>query len=315
MLDQISKDTFQNQVDVTKVYDLVVIGAGVAGLNALYAATQYLPKGSSVLLIDEKPMAGGMWNTAYDFVRLHQPHPMFTVGDLRWDWNKPRDYLARRDEVRNHLSSSLEPVAKLVNLDCCFETKVVSCSEVETTERHRAKIVFHRNDQADQQVTIEARQTVYAPGLNYKKTHPLALSTGAVTSIIPQNLLKTLKSQPDAPVYVVGGGKTGMDTVLAVLALGDGRKVSLINGRGTNFLNRTKYIPNGFKRWTSGLPVSRLFRELALKFDGDNETETIDHFRHHHATDTQSPNGVFLYGLQSEQEHRRIEQPHLIGPN
>ncbi|PSL17794.1 FAD-dependent oxidoreductase [Shimia abyssi] len=306
MLDQISKDTFQNQVDVTKVYDLVVIGAGVAGLNALYAATRYLPKGSSVLLLDEKAMAGGMWNTAYDFVRLHQPHPMFTVGDLRWDWRKPRDYLARRDEVRDHLSSSLESVAKLVNLDCCFETKVVSSNEVGTSEGYRARIVFHRNDHPDQKATIEARQAVYAPGLNYKETQPLAFSTDAVASIIPQDLLETLKSHPSTPVYVVGGGKTGMDTVLAVLAKGDGRKVSLINGRGTNFLNRTKYIPNGLKRWTSGLPVSRLFRDLALKFDGDNETQTIDHFRRHHATDTQSPNGVFLYGLQSEEEHHRI---------
>jgi hypothetical protein len=52
-----------------------------------------------------------MWNTAYDYVRLHQPHPMFTVGDMKWAWNKPRDYLAKRDEVRDHLASSVQAVA------------------------------------------------------------------------------------------------------------------------------------------------------------------------------------------------------------
>ena len=68
-----------------QVFDLVVIGAGISGLNALYAAADYLPKDASVLLLAQKAAPGGMWNTAYDYVRLHQPHPMFTVGDLKWD--------------------------------------------------------------------------------------------------------------------------------------------------------------------------------------------------------------------------------------
>ena len=80
-------------------YELAVVGAGVAGLNALNAATEYLPRGARVLLVDQKEMAGGMWNTAYDYVRLHQPHPMFPVGNMRGRWRTPRQYLAARDEV------------------------------------------------------------------------------------------------------------------------------------------------------------------------------------------------------------------------
>ena len=71
-------------------------------------------------------------------------------------------------------------------------------------------------------------------------------------------------------------------------------------------LNRTKYIPTGVKRWTSGALASRLFRDLALNFDGDNEDHTIQHFRAQHSTAPGSDNGVFLYGLQSEEEHQRI---------
>ena len=124
--------------------------------------------------------------------------------------------------------------------------------------------------------------------------------------IIPQRLLETIAANPDAPVYVVGGGKTGMDTVLATLAEDPGRKISLINGRGTNFLNRTKYLPMGLKRWTSGELVSRLFRDLALNFDGDNEDHTITHFRRHHATAPNSSNSVFLHGWLSEDELARV---------
>ncbi len=75
-------------------FDLVVVGAGIAGLNALFAATYYVPSGARVLLIDQKTAAAELWNMAYDYVRPHQPPPMFTVGDLEWDWQNP--HLARQ---------------------------------------------------------------------------------------------------------------------------------------------------------------------------------------------------------------------------
>lgn len=306
MLDQTSSEkAHESQVDVVH-FDLVVVGAGVAGLNALYAAVQYLPMTARVLLIDQKDGAGGMWNTAYDYVRLHQPHPMFTVGDLKWAWNKPRDYLAKRDEVRDHLASSVEVVGKVVHLSTQFGHTVTTCDEVETDRGYRARLTVHPNGHPEQVSTIEARRAIHASGLNYRLADPLALSSNNVFSIIPQDLSKTLAAHPRAPVCVVGGGKTGMDTVLAILAADPERRVSLINGRGTNFLNRTKHIPTGVKRWTSGELVSRIFRETALNFDGDNEDDTIRHFRTHHSTAPDSENGVFLYGLQSEEENDRV---------
>lgn len=96
--------------------DLAVVGAGVAGLNALYAAAQYLPKSARVLLIDQKDGPAGMWNIAYDYVRLHQPYSMFTVGDLKWASRMPRDYRPGRDEVLDHLASSIDAVRKTVSL-------------------------------------------------------------------------------------------------------------------------------------------------------------------------------------------------------
>jgi cation diffusion facilitator CzcD-associated flavoprotein CzcO len=83
--------------------DLCIIGAGIAGLNALFAATQYLPATARVILVDRNPTCGGWWTQTYDYVRLHQPHQMFTVGDLEWLWDKPREYLATGSEVLWHL--------------------------------------------------------------------------------------------------------------------------------------------------------------------------------------------------------------------
>ena len=286
--------------------DLVVIGAGIAGLNALYVSTEYLDKDAKVLLIDQKDAAGGMWNTAYDYVRLHQPHPMFTVGDMKWDWKKPADYLAARDEVQAHLASALKPIGERVTLATEFGHTVVSCREVETPNGHRAEVTFHPNDASASIRTLHAKRAIYASGLDYRMASPLPLSSSDVISIAPGDVSATLSQHPDAAVYVVGGGKTGMDTVLAALSDNPNRKVSLISGRGTNFLNRTKYIPTGLQRWTSGMLVSRLFHDLASNFDGDNEDDLMAYFRKTHSTDTTTMNGVFLYGLQSEGEKDRI---------
>jgi len=53
--------------------------------------------------------------------------------------------------------------------------------------------------------------------------------------------------------------------------------------------------------------VSRLFRDIALNFDGENEDHTLAHLRRQHSTNTKADHGVFLYGLQSEDEQARIE--------
>lgn len=287
-------------------YELAVVGAGVAGLNALNAATDYLPRGARVLLVDQKDTAGGMWNTAYDYVRLHQPHPMFTVGDLRWKWRKPRQYLAARDEVRSHLSSSLDPIANKVCLETRFGQTVERCAEVETSNGPMAELFIRPNGNSGEKRSVVAKRAIYASGLNYSLAEPLAFSSQQVLSIIPQDLLPTLKDNPDAPVFVIGGGKTGMDTVLATLAADAERNVTLINGRGTNFLNRTRYLPTGFKRWTSGQLASRVFKEIATAFDGANEDQLIEYIRRNLSTDPVSESGAFLYGLQSEEEHARI---------
>ena len=48
MLDQSNRGAVSEGDAETACYDLVVVGAGIAGLNALYAAVQYLPKNARV---------------------------------------------------------------------------------------------------------------------------------------------------------------------------------------------------------------------------------------------------------------------------
>jgi len=308
MLDQ--PETFPSPEQTSlegKTYDLVVIGAGIAGLSALNSASQYLPKGAHALLLDQKAAPGGMWTVAYDYVRLHQPHPMFTVGDMKWDWTKPRHYLATRDEVQSHLEKCLLQIGANLLLTQHFGHTVSSCTEVMTSKGPQARVTFHPNDNPDQKMTVTADQVIEAEGLNYRQPIPLALSSRSVFSVAPDALRVTLSQNPSAPIFVVGGGKTGMDTITEVLNRDPGRQITLLAGKGTDFLNRTDYLPVGIKRWISGRPLSRIFHEQATLFNGDNEAEVLAHFRTKYATQRGSRNQQLFYGLLSEDELGRIE--------
>ena len=82
--------------------EVCIVGAGIAGLNALFVASRYLSRDQRVILIDRREGVGGMWVDTYPYVRLHQPHGMFTAGNIKWTLGQDRSYLATKGEVLEH---------------------------------------------------------------------------------------------------------------------------------------------------------------------------------------------------------------------
>src|SRR5262249_20226106 len=107
-------------------YDVAVVGAGLAGLNALAVASKYLTKDDRVLMVDRRSRAGGMWVDTYPYVRLHQPHPFFTAADIKWTLDADRAHLATKDEVLDHFSHCVEVVKGRVDLDQWLGTEFLS---------------------------------------------------------------------------------------------------------------------------------------------------------------------------------------------
>jgi hypothetical protein len=110
----------------------------------------------------------------------------------------------------------------------------------------------------------------------------------------------------DEPVWIVGGGKTGMDTAHALITEQPGREVNLIAGPGTFFTSRDRAFPLGLRRWRAGEPPSVVFSEWARRFDGTNEDEVANWYRRNHGTWLTPETGNFFAAIISERENQTI---------
>jgi len=245
-------------------YEVCVVGAGIAGLNALTVASGYLSRDQKVVLIDRRERVGGMWVDTYPYVRLHQPHPFFTAGNIKWTLGANPSHLATKNEVLDHFQHCLDVIKERVQLTTYFGAEFESHHESPGNVRITARSSDGRP------LVIHAKRLIKANGFDIVPNDPLDISSDRVKSVSPDycDMRGEAMRTSSGPVWVIGGGKTAMDTAHALITEYPGREVNLVAGPGTFFISRDRMFPNGTRqRWTGTLP-SELFTELALRFDG-----------------------------------------------
>src|SRR6202046_365901 len=282
--------------------DVCIVGSGLAGLNALFVASQYLSRDQKVILIDRRRRVGGMWVDTYPYVRLHQPHGMFTAGNIKWTLGQKRSYLATKGEVLDHFAYCLEVIKQRVRVDELFGWEFQSDQELDG----KVQIICRSPD--GKQVVVEANRLIKAYGFRVTPNDPLEFSSARVESVSPDSCDMRCGEirASDAPVWIVGGGKTAMDTAHALITECPGREVNLVAGSGTYFLSRDRLLPAGVRRWLSGTPVSNLARESARRFDGRNEQEVASWLRAQYGVWSTPETGNLLFGVLSELENLTI---------
>ena len=161
--------------------DVCIVGAGIAGLNALFVASRYLSRDQKVILVDRRPRVGGMWVDTYPYVRLHQPHPMFTAGNIKWTLGQDPSYLATKGEVLDHFQHCLNVIKQRVRVDEYFGWDVESArGEQRGGSRHCQISGWPR-------CVIEAKRLIKAYGLAVTPNDPLEVSSARVESVSPDH--------------------------------------------------------------------------------------------------------------------------------
>lgn len=282
--------------------DVCIVGAGIAGLNALFSASRYLSRNDRVILIDRRPRVGGMWVDVYPYVRLHQPHPMFTAGNIRWTIGKDRAYLATKGEVLDHFQHCVDVIRERVRVDEYFGWEFESQEEADGIVRVTASAADGR------MLVVEAKRLIKAYGLGITPNEPLHVSSTRVHSVSPDycDVRTGDIGASDAPVWIIGGGKTAMDTAHALITTHPGRQVNLVAGQGTFFSNRDRLFPSGARRWCGGAPTSTVGARLSRRYDGTNEAEVQGWYRATFGTLLTPQADNFVLGVLSEAENRTI---------
>jgi hypothetical protein len=278
------------------------VGAGLAGLNALFVASRYLSRDQKIILIDSRERVGGMWVDTYPYVRLHQPHPMFTAGNIKWTLGQDRSYLATKNEVLDHFEYCLNVIKARVRVDELFGWTMESCSETDGIVR-----VTCRSSDGRLRV-IETKRLIKAYGFRALPNDPLEMSSTRVQSVSPDfcDMRGDDMRASGAPVWVIGGGKTAMDTAYALITEYPGREVNLVAGSGTFFGSRDRFFPTGARRWWGGEMLSSLGTEVTRRFDGTNESDVWNWHRATYGTWVTPETGNFLLGVLSESEKETI---------
>ncbi|EHB50460.1 FAD dependent oxidoreductase [Mycolicibacterium rhodesiae JS60] len=286
----------------TEHCEVCIVGAGLTGLNALFVASRYLSRGERVILVDRRERVGGMWIDTYPYVRLHQPHPMFTAGNIGWTLGQDPAYLATKTEVLDHFQYCLDVIRQRIRVDEFFGWEVESHDEIDGTVR----IDCHSS--GGQRMVIEADQLINAIGFQVKPNDPLELSSDRILSVSPDfcDMRSDEMRSSGAPVWIIGGGKTAMDTAHTLITEYPGREVNLVAGSGTYFINRDRFFPTGVRRWWRGKSFTALGAEVTRRFDGTNEMVVADWFRSTYGTWLTPHAGNFLLGVLSESENNAI---------
>ena len=287
---------------VTDGCDVCIVGAGLAGMNALFVAAQYSSRDQRIILIDRRERLGGMWVDTYPYVRLHQPHPMFTAGDIRWTLDRDRGYLATQPEILDHFEHCLEVIRQKVTVEVLLGCEMESDTEADGIVRLICRTADGRRR------VITTPRLIKAAGFEVTPNAPIDVRSDAVQSVSPDfcDMRTGDIGASDTPVWVIGGGKTGMDTCHALIASQPGREVNLVAGSGTFFLNRDKAFPSGSRRWWAGTMPSASGAQMLSRFDGTNERDAGAWFRNAHGTWPTADADSYVLGIMSEAESRAI---------
>jgi len=220
--------------------DYLVVGAGAMGMA--FVDTLLTETDASIVMVDRRDKPGGHWNTAYPFVRLHQPSSFYGVnsvvlGSDRIDdrgGNEGLYELASGNEIVSYFDQIMTrrfmPSGRVQfypNCNYIGESRfssAVSGEAYAVTSNHKVVDATYMN--------------VSVPSMR-----PPSYDVADDAICIPVNDLPK-HATVDRDYVVVGGGKTAMDAVLWLLTNGcDPSAIRWIRPRDSWLLDRALIQP------------------------------------------------------------------------
>lgn len=107
-------------------YDVIIIGAGISGINAAYRLQNQAPPGTTYIILEARDTIGGTWDL-FRYPGIRSDSDIFTFG-FSWNpWPK-QETLAMGPEIKQYMIQSAKAAGIYENIH--FENKVRSANWV-----------------------------------------------------------------------------------------------------------------------------------------------------------------------------------------
>ncbi len=231
----------------TLTTDYLIVGSGAVGMA--FADVLFHETTARMVIVDRHHGAGGHWNDAYPFVRLHQPSAYYGVN------SKPLGTNSKDTTGLNVGMYERATSAELVSYYEQLMQQFVASGRVQYFPMsdyvgdwdgdHRFKSLMSGEET---QVTV-AKKIVDTTHLNtaVPSTHPPKYELAEGVRCVPLNDLPKIRNMKTAPsgYVVVGAGKTGVDACLWLLENGTPPDaITWIKSRDSWYLNRLCVQPS-----------------------------------------------------------------------
>lgn len=210
-------------VNVALECDYLVIGGGAMGM-AFADVVLRENRTVSIVMVDRHARAGGHWNDAYSFVRLHQPAVYYGVPSEELSRMKPngeadRTHLSSQAEVLRYyelVMDKLKSTGRFRYLPQC-EAQLPSMPPATGTKHHIRSLISRglTYEVVAHKKVVDARYLE----ADVPSIRPPKFEVDQGVQLVPINGLSTIGrgTAPYSGYVVLGAGKTGFDAVLFLL--------------------------------------------------------------------------------------------------
>jgi hypothetical protein len=246
--------------------DYLVVGAGAMGMA--FADTLIAECGADVVMVDRRHRPGGHWNSAYPFVRLHQPSAFYGVnsvvlGSDAIDSDGPNAGLYERatapaicEYFTRVLEERLLPSGRLRFLAMTDYT-----GDMGTEHYVVSRLTGRLTDVVVRRKVVDARFLETC----VPSTQPPSFEVDPEVRFIPVNDLVSV-TDSGSGFTIIGAGKTGMDACVWLLEQGvDPGAIRWIRPRDAWLLDRRFQQP--LKLLPSMIEGVSLYLEAAAEAD------------------------------------------------
>ena len=237
--------------------DYLVIGAGAMGVAFADEVLGSDPA-AQIVMVDRHARAGGHWNDAYSYVKLHQPAAFYGVNSE--NLGPGGAALVSGTEVLGYYERVLANLVATGRLHfypmCLSDGKASFRSLVEDGLEYRVEV--------RRKIVDATYMKVEVPSIR-----PPLYDVDEAVSLVPPNELPKV-SEPRSGYAVIGAGKTGIDAVLFLLDQAvDPDRIRWIMPNDPWLLDRGQIVPG------------RISEGAALRMKAFAESETLEEVMQH----------------------------------